>query len=171
MIVGALGRGHDAATSASLIGPGAAFIPGLDVEIPAGARATVRIAGGPPRIAPPIEGVNPVPSPPPGKAFVVFYHRAHMGAEFYTYGVAENGVPLARLRGNRYFAAAVDPGGHSFEVLAPMGGRRTGVTLRQEILEGEIIFIRHDELYLSPGDEEDFMSLRLREASATTAED
>lgn len=171
MIVGASGQGFDVGRASAFMGAGAAFIPGRDFEVAAGSRATARIAGGPPRVAPPVEGINPVPSPPAGKAYVVFYHRAQMGGEFYTYGVAENGVTLARLRGNRYFAVAVDPGQHSFEVLAPMGGRRTGVTIRQEILEGQIIFIRHDELFFSPGDAPDFMARRLREAPAPTVED
>jgi hypothetical protein len=171
MIVGASGQGFDVGTASAFMGAGAAFIPGRDFEVPAGSRATARIAGGPPRVAAPVEGRNPVPSPPAGKAYVVFYHRAQMGGEFYTYGAAENGVTLARLRGNRYFAVAVDPGQHSFEVLAPMGGRRTGVTIRQEILEGQIIFIRHDDMFFSPGDVEDFMARRLREAPAPTADD
>lgn len=171
MIVSASGRGRGMATASVPMGATGFFIPGLDVEVPAGARASVRIAGGTPRVAAPVEGVNPVPSPPPGKAYVVFYQRIQMGEEFFTNGVAENGVTLARLRGNRYLAVAVDPGSHEFEVLAPMGGRRTGVTLRQDVLEGQIIFIRHDEMYLSPGDEEDFISLRLHEASASSTED
>lgn len=170
MIVVGSGQDFDVGRASAFMGPGAAFIPGRDFEVAAGARATARIAGGPPQVATAVAGVNPVPSPPPGKAYVVFYHRAQMGGEFYTYGAAENGVPLARLRGNRYLAVAVDPGPHVFEVLAPMGGRRTGVTIRHEILEGQIIFIRHDDHYFSPGDVHDFMYRRLREAPPPTAE-
>lgn len=141
-----------------------ALIRGQEFEIAAGERVSARLAGGAPEVAAPLEGRNPVSAPPPGKALVVFYQLAQMGTEFYTYGAAENGVPLARLRGNRYLPVEVDPGLHEFEVLAPMGGRRTGVMLHQEIFEGQMIFIRHDRDFLSPGDEQNFLRRRLRMA-------
>lgn len=169
MIAGGAGQ-NNVLLSRAVGGLVGVLIRGQEFEIAAGERVSARLAGGPPEVAAPVEGKNPVPAPPPGRALVVFYQLAQMGTEFYTYGAAENGVPLARLRGNQYLPVEVDPGLHEFEVLAPMGGRRTGVMLHQEIFEGQMIFIRHDRDFLSPGDEENFLRRRLRMAPPPAAE-
>jgi hypothetical protein len=168
MIAGGAGQNR-ALLSAAVGGLAGVLIRGQEFQIAAGSQVSVRLAGGSPEVAEALEGLNPVPAPPPGKALVVFYQLAQMGTEFYTYGAAENGVTLARLRGNQYAVVQVDPGSHEFEVLAPMGGGRTGVMLHQEIFEGQIIFIRHDRDFLSPGDEENLSRRRLRLASPPPA--
>ena len=169
MIAGGAG-GNNVLLSRVVGGIVGVLIRGEEYQIAAGQRVSARLAGGPPEVAAPLDGLNPVPAPPPGKAMVVFYHLARMGTEFYTYGVAENGVPLARLRGNRYLAVAVDPGVHEFQLLIPFSRDPLSVTLHQEIFEGEMLFIRHDESFLSPGNEENFLSRRLRVAAPPTIE-
>lgn len=169
MIAGGAGR-NNVLLSRAVGGLVGALIQGEEYEIAAGERVSARLAGGPPEVAPAVEGTNPVPQPPPGKAIVVFYHLARMGTEFYTYGFAENGVPLARLKGNRYFAVVVDPGVHEFQMMIPFTREPQPVTLTQEIFEGDMLFIRHDESFLSPGSQENFSSRRLRLADPPTEE-
>lgn len=170
MIVGGTARGS-VSGAAPFLGAASAFIPGAHFQVAAGTRVSARIAGGAPEVAAPIEGRNPVPSPPPGKALIVFYYIVEPGMPgFFTYGVAENGTTLVRFRGNRYLAVPVDPGTHDFEVLESMNRGRTGTYLRQEVFEGQTIFIRHDEFFLSTGSAEEFSRRRLRLADMPTAE-
>lgn len=167
MIVGSAGQNRAVLSSigVGLVGIAGVFVRGQEFEVEAGTRVTARIAGGPPEVAAALDGINPVPAPAPGKAIVVFYHLGRMGTEFYTYGVAENGVLLAELKGNRYVAVAVDPGMHEFQFLIPFTSEPQPDTLHQEIFEGEMLFIRHDNDFLTPGTEADFLRRRLRNAS------
>lgn len=172
MIVGASGRAFSTGVAVAFIGPGAAFIRGREFAVAAGTRTQARLAGGAPEVAAPVTGVNTAPSPSPGKAMVVFFRPTQNTGWPYTYGVAENGVTLTRLRNGSYQAVEVDPGRHEFALLAPFtNGQPSADTLNVELAEGEMLFIRHSIAFLAPSTQEAFLERRMRQVTAADAED
>jgi hypothetical protein len=172
MIVGASGRAFSTSVAVAFIGPGAAFIRGREFEVAAGTRTQARLAGGAPEVAPPVTGVNTAPSPSPGKAMIVFFRPTQNMGWPYTYGVAENGVTLTRLRNGSYQAVEVDPGRHALALLAPFtNGQPSADTLNVELAEGEMLFVRHSITFLAPSTQEAFLERRMRQVTAADAED
>jgi hypothetical protein len=136
------GKDQSLAASAASIGAGLIFMPlglvgfavrGGDIEIPAGAAASAKIAqtvalrpiaaatrqdyaqvravfGD----APATNGWVEVPPPPPGMGQVVFFRTPSLLGTGQWFNVRENGVALGKLTNGAYFIAPVTPGLHSF---------------------------------------------------------
>jgi hypothetical protein len=57
-----------------------------------------------------------VGTPPPGKAFVVFYRPSKFVGAAVGFKVREDKKELGKLRNGKYFVATVEPGAHTYKV-------------------------------------------------------
>jgi hypothetical protein len=117
-----------------------------------------------------------LPSPPPGKALVVFFRPAHFQGAFTWYKIRENGVSLGKMWGGKYIVQLAEPGPHTYTAATESRN-----TLHIELDDGETYYIRCsvqmglliDEPDMSPSDKATFEkeSKHLRPASKTSPTD